>query len=74
MTEDKKGTEYMVLLASEDLVHYESLGLVTANNDIGAIKVILGQEPQAGTYVAVPRRSFRERQVAVLSVTQTQIG
>lgn len=71
----KPGTEYIVLkvnvIDENDGVNYTSLGTTTANNDVQAIKVILGNEPEAGNYVAIPVRSFKVRGVS--AATETRI-
>lgn len=76
---DKTGTEYVVLrqeALSEDggAAQYTSVETVSAANDIAAINAALGENPTAGTYLAIPARSFRVRVVSVATVTQTKVA
>jgi hypothetical protein len=76
-TPERTGTKYVVLsLVTEEYgtQYYIEINRVTANNDMAAITAALGEDPTTGTYVAVPKRSFREREVTVESVTQTRVA
>lgn len=85
MTTEKKaqperfGTDYVILREGADTNQeghalYAAIGNTTASNDISAINAILGNEPTAGKYIAIPSRSFRVREVTVSTVTQTKVN
>ena len=72
---ERTGTEYVVLKASTAVEgNFEKIGVVYAGNDTAAIARLNAGNPDAGKYVAIPKRSFREREVTVQSVTQTRVA
>lgn len=65
---------YRVGQGTLHVVPVEGGTVVEAANDVAAISKALGDQPQAGAYVAIPLRSLRVREVAAQTTVKVVIS
>lgn len=69
--------KYEVYRVGQGVLHVvpapEGGTVVEAVNDVQAIKVALGEQPQAGNYIGIPLRSLRVREVGTETKTKVVI-